>query len=143
MGMRNPLKSGQIIKMPNQGQYVIGEKIGEGGLSLVYSAKTKGNDYPVVIKEFFPAKHAVRAKKTIRADDGTIIEKKDRVYPEMHHAEHFFRCLSAFEQEGRLGSAAHIDHFQIICFSDCGNGYAVLPRWSNDTCSFDDLVLEW
>ena len=75
MGMRIPLKPGSIIKMPNQGQYVICEKIGEGGLSLIYSAKTKANGYPVIIKEFFPAEHAHRAEKTLRSGDGNVIEK--------------------------------------------------------------------
>lgn len=143
MGMRKPLKPGSIIKMPNQGQYVICERIGEGGLSLIYSAKTKANDYPVIIKEFFPAGHAHRAEKTLRADDGTIIEKKDRVYPDSDYVDRFNRCLSAFEQEGQLGSSARMNNFQIISFADCGEGYAVLPRWSNDSCSFYDLVNGW
>lgn len=143
MGIRPPLKSGSIIKMPNQGQYVICEKIGEGGLSLIYSAKTKANDYPVIIKEFFPAEHARRAEKTLRAEDGTIIEIKDRVYPDSDYVDRFNRCLSAFEQEGQLGSSARMNTFQIISFSDCGGGYAVLPRWSNDSCSFYDLVNGW
>lgn len=143
IGMRVPLKPGSIIKMPNQGQYVICEKIGEGGLSLIYSAKTKSNNYPVIIKEFFPAEHARRAEKTLRAEDGTIIEIKDRVYPDSDYVDRFNRCLSAFEQEGQLGSSARMNTFQIISFSDCGEGYAVLPRWSNDSCSFYDLVSGW
>lgn len=143
IGMRKPLKPGSIIKMPNQGQYVICEKIGEGGLSLIYSAKTKSNDYPVIVKEFFPAEHARRAEKTLRAEDGTIIEIKDRVYPDSDYVDRFNRCLSAFEQEGQLGSSARMNTFQIISFSDCGGGYAVLPRWSNDSCSFYDLVRGW
>lgn len=143
MGMRVPLKPGSIIKMPNLGQYVICKKIGEGGLSLIYSAKTKSNDYPVIIKEFFPAEHARRAEKTLRAEDGTIIEIKDRVYPDSDYVDRFNRCLSAFEQEGQLGSSARMNTFQIISFSDCGEGYAVLPRWSNDSCSFYDLVNGW
>lgn len=143
MGMRKPLKPGSIIKMPNQGQYVICEKIGEGGLSLIYSAKTKPNDYPVIVKEFFPAEHARRAEKTLRAEDGTIIEIKDRVYPDSDYVDRFNRCLSAFEQEGQLGSSARMNNFQIISFADCGEGYAVLPRWSNDSCSFYDLVSGW
>lgn len=143
IGMRKPLKPGSVIKMPNQGQYVICEKIGEGGLSLIYSAKTKSNDYPVIIKEFFPAEHARRAEKTLRSEDGAIIEKKDRVYPDSDYADRFERCLSAFEQEGQLGSSARMNNFQIISFSDCGEGYAVLPRWSNDSCSFYDLVNGW
>lgn len=53
MGIRIPLKAGTVIRMPNQGKYIIEEKIGEGGLSLVYSAKTMTNGYPVIIKEFF------------------------------------------------------------------------------------------
>lgn len=143
IGMRKPLKPGSIIKMPNQGQYVICEKIGEGGLSLIYSAKTKSNDYPVIIKEFFPAEHARRAEKTLRAEDSTIIEIKNRVYPDSDYVDRFNRCLSAFEQEGQLGSSARMNTFQIISFSDCGEGYAVLPRWSNDSCSFYDLVNGW
>lgn len=143
IGMRKPLKPGSIIKMPNQGQYVICEKIGEGGLSLIYSAKTKANNYPVIIKEFFPAEHARRAETTLRAEDGTIIEIKDRVYPDSDYVDRFNRCLSAFEQEGQLGSSARMNTFQIISFSDCGEGYAILPRWSNDSCSFYDLVNGW
>lgn len=144
MGMRIPLKAGSIIKMPNQGQYVICEKIGEGGLSLIYSAKTKANAYPVIIKEFFPAEHAHRAAKTLRTDEGTIIEEKDHVYPDGDHdPDHFGRCLSAFEQEGQLGSSARMNNFQIISFADCGEGYAVLPRWSNDSCSIYTLVNGW
>ena len=143
IGMRKPLNPGSVIKMPNQGQYVICTKIGEGGLSLIYSAKTKTNDYPVIIKEFFPAEHARRAEKTLRAEDGTIIEIKDRVYPDSDYVDRFNRCFSAFEQEGQLGSSARMNTFQIISFSDCGEGYAVLPRWSNDSCSFYDLVKGW
>ena len=143
MDMRLPLNPGSIIKMPNQGQYVICEKIGEGGLSLIYSAKTKVNEYAVIIKEFFPAEHAHRARKTLRANDGTIIEKKNHVYPDRDYVDRFNRCLSAFEQEGQLGCSARMNNFQIISFSDCGNGYAVLPRWSNDSCSFDVLVDNW
>lgn len=143
MALRNRLKPGSVVKMPNGGQYVICEQIGEGGLSLIYAAKTKCNNYPVIVKEFFPAEHAHRAEKTLRASDGTILEKKDRVYPDSDHSERFERCLCAFEQEGQLGSCARLNSFQIISFTDSGNGYAVLPRWSNNSCSFDDLVDNW
>ena len=30
MGIRIPLKAGTVIRMPNQGKYIIEEKIGEG-----------------------------------------------------------------------------------------------------------------
>jgi len=143
VALRNRLKPGSVVKMPNGGQYVICEQIGEGGLSLIYAAKTKCNNYPVIIKEFFPAEHAHRAEKTLRASDGTILEKKDRVYPDSDHSERFERCLCAFEQEGQLGSCARLNSFQIISFTDSGNGFAVLPRWSNNSCSFDDLVDNW
>lgn len=143
MALRNCLKRGSIISMPNGGQYVVCEQIGQGGLSLIYTAETKNNHYPVIIKEFFPAEHAHRAEKTLRADDGTIIEKKNRIYPDKDYADRFDRCLKAFEQEGQLGSSARLNTFQIISFSDCGNGYAVLPRWSNDSCSYEDLVDNW
>lgn len=143
MGIRNSLTPGSIIKMPNRGQYVIDEKIGEGGLSLIYSAKTKNNGYPVIIKEFFPAEYAHRAQKTVKADDGRIIAQKGCVYPDNGHEDRFRRCLNAFEQEGQLGSCARRNNFQIISFADCGEGYAVLPRWSNDSCSFEELVRGW
>lgn len=143
MSDRDALKPGKVIKMPNGGKYVICQKIAEGGLSLVYSAKTETNDYPVIIKEFFPARYAKRAKKKFRANDGTILEEKDRIYPEENYEERFERCLRAFEQEGRLGSSAREHSFQMIPFSDCGTGYAVLPRWSADSCSFYDLAEGW
>lgn len=143
MAQRIALRPGSIVKMPNQGQYVIDEKIGEGGLSLIYSAKTKTNDYPVIIKEFFPAEHAHRAEKTLRDSRGVIVEKKNRVYPDDEYAERFERCLRAFEREGQLGSSARLHHFQIISFTDCGDGYAVLPCWSNNSRSFGDVVESW
>lgn len=141
---REPLKAGAKITMPNNGKYVIEKFIGQGGLSLVYSAKTQNNGYPVIIKEFFPSEHARRALKTIKATDGTLIEKKGSVYPDdKRHSERFMRCYRAFELEGQLGSAARLNNFQVIAFSDCGSGYAVLPRWSNDTCSFEELEKGW
>lgn len=143
MSKRTPLKTGSVVKMPNQGKYIICEQISEGGLSLVYSAKTKNNGYPVIIKEFFPSDHARRADKTVKNSDGTIAVKKGQVYPDIGHAEQFKRCLEAFEQEGRLGSSAHQSNFQIISFADCGFGYAIMPRWSGDSCSFRDLVNGW
>ncbi len=143
MGIRIPLKAGSIIRMPNQGKYIIEEKIGEGGLSLVYSAKTMTNGYPVMIKEFFPYGYAQRAVRPVRAADGTVLVRKDRVYAEAGSEERFQRCLKAFEQEGQLGSAARLTNFQVISFADCGDGYAVLPGWSSDTCSVEDLVSGW
>lgn len=139
MDDRKPLKSGAIIKMPNQGQYIIREKIGAGGLSLIYAAETKNNGYPVIIKEFFPLKYAIRADKTQKACN----VKKDRVYPEEHYEERFELALRAFEQEGTLGSSARMHNFQVLSFSDCGGGYAVLPRWSADSCTFGELVRKW
>lgn len=143
MGIRKPLKSGAIVKMPNGGQYIVCEKIGEGGLSLIYAAKTKANGYPVIIKEFFPSEHAHRAEQTEKNSDGTIAVRKGCVCPDIGFSDRFDRCLKAFEQEGKLGSSAHGRNFQIISFSDCGNGYAVMPRWSSDSCSFLDLVAGW
>lgn len=143
MGERKALKSGSTIKMPNLGQYIICEKIAEGGLSLVYTAKTKANNYPVVIKEFFPSEHASRAPKTIRDNDGAVLFQKGQVCPDDGYSDRFYQCLKAFEQEGVLGSSARSSNFQIVSFSDCGNGYAVLPRWSADSCSFFDLVSGW
>lgn len=143
MGLRDPLKAGSIIKMPNQGQYIIGEKIGEGGLSLVYAAKTACNGYPVIIKEFFPSEHAHRAKKTEKSSDGSIAVRKGQICPDPGHAQRFSLCLKAFEQEGRLGSAARCRNYQILSFFDCGGGYGLLPRWSEDSCSFLDLVTGW
>lgn len=140
---RTPLKTGSIITMPNGGKYVICEKIGEGGLSLVYAAKTRGNEYPVIIKEFFPSRHAQRARRTEKSGDGTIVRRKSRVYPEPGFEDRFERCLRAFAREGRLGSTARLQNFQIISFSDCGTGYAVLPRWSSDICSLEQLVARW
>lgn len=143
MPQRNPLKPGSVIKMPNLGQYIICEKLAEGGLSLVYTAKTKANNYPVVIKEFFPSEHAQRATKTIRGNDGAVLFQKGQVCPDDGYSDRFYQCLKAFEQEGLLGSSARSSNFQIISFSDCGNGYAILPRWSADSCSMYDLVNGW
>ena len=143
MGARLPLKPGTIVKMPNRGQYIIDNKIGEGGLSLIYAARTKTNGYPVIVKEFFPAEHAERAQKTERSSDGTIIKRKGHVYPEAHFEDRFERCSKAFEREGQLGSSARMKNYQIIAFSDCGDGYAVMPRWSSDSCSFFDLEKTW
>lgn len=143
MGVREPLTEGTIITMPNKGQYVIESLIGQGGLSLVYSAKTKNNGFPVIVKELFPAQNARRAFRTIKTSDGTIIEKKGRVYPEEGFSERFTRCFKAFEQEGQLGSSARLNSFQVISFSDCGDGYAILPRWSQNTCSFEELERSW
>ena len=143
MGIRIPLKAGTVIRMPNQGKYIIEEKIGEGGLSLVYSAKTMTNGYPVIIKEFFPYGYAQRAVRPVRAADGTILVRKGCVYAEAGSEERFQRCLKAFEQEGQFGSVAHLTSFQVISFADCGDGYAVLPGWSSDTCSLEDLVNGW
>lgn len=144
MNFREPLKTGKIITMPNNGQYVIDQLIGQGGLSLVYFAKSKNNGYPVIVKEFFPSEHARRAVKTVKDADGTVIKRKDRVYPDdKRHSERFMQCYKAFEQEGQLGSEARLNNFQIIAFADCGEGYAILPRWSNDTCSFKDLERGW
>lgn len=144
MGICEPLKRGSVIKMPNGGQYIICEKVAEGGLSLVYTAKTKGNEYPVMIKEFFPAEYAHRAKKTEKDENGTIIVRRNRVYPDYDlFQDTFERALQAFEQEGKLGSAARMSNFQVLSFSDCGEGYAVMPRWSEDSCSFSRLVRGW
>lgn len=141
--MRVPLKHGSVVKMPNGGQYIIREKIGEGGLSLIYAAETRGNGYPVIIKEFFPSEHAHRAERTEKDSGGRMMRRKDRVCPDSGYEDRFDRCLRAFEQEGQLGSSARMSNYQIISFSDCGNGYAVLPRWSGDSRSFEGLVSEW
>lgn len=143
MEMRPPLKPGSTIRMPNGGRYMIEEKIGEGGLSLVYAARTKGNGYPVIIKEFFPSEHAYRASATQKDADGTVLVRKDQVCPDPRYRDRFARCLQAFEQEGQLGSRARQANMQVIAFSDCGDGYAVLPRWSRDSCSLRDLVNSW
>lgn len=143
MGRRQPLSPGTVITMPNGGKYVIQEKVSEGGLSLIYAAVTQGNQYPVMVKEFFPAENARRADKTVRASDGTIRYKKLAVCPEAEDDERFSRSLAAFAQEGALGSSARLQNFQIIAFSDCGSGYAIMPRWSADTCSLYDLVEQW
>lgn len=121
--------------MPNGGRYQIGEQLGEGGLSLIYAGKTAGNGYPVTIKEFFPSEHARRAEVGQGGED--------RVCPDPGYEDRFARCLQAFEQEGQLGSAAHRQNFQILSFSDCGAGYAILPRWSDDSCSLLDLADGW
>jgi len=134
---RTPLKKGKIIRMPNGGRYIVEEKIAEGGLSLLYSGKTQGNNYPVVIKEFFPASGATREKT------GKSGKKKDSVCSVPGNEERFQRCLDAFQREGTLGTAVRADSYQVISFSDCGNGYAIMPRWSSDTCSFTDLVEYW
>lgn len=143
MDPRTPLRRGAIVKMPNLGQYIIGEQIGAGGLSLIYAAETKNNGYPVIIKEFFPLEYAKRAEKPQKASDGTIIVKKGRVYPEDHYKERFELALQAFEQEGQLGSSARLHNFQVLSFTDCGGGYAVLPRWSADSCTVGELVKKW
>lgn len=137
MGQRTILKPGTVITMPNNGRYIIGNKIGEGGLSLLYNAKTKGNEYPVIIKEFFPAVGAYRAKNSKNN------QKKGCVYPEANYAERFNKCKEAFEREGVIGNWVQGSNFQVIAFSDCGKGYAVLPRWSEDTYSLTDLVDGW
>ena len=143
MENREPLRPGRVITMPNGGKYVICEKIGEGGLSLVYAAKTKGNEYPVIVKEFFPSKHARRAARTEKTPDGKILRRKGCVCPEEGFEERFEQCLRAFAREGRLGSTAHLQNFQIISFSDCSDTYAILPRWSSDICSLEQLVHRW
>ena len=132
--------------MPNGGKYIICTKIAEGGLSLIYSAQTQTNGYPVIIKEFFPSEHARRATVTLKQSDGSIVERKGRIYPEdSKHNDRFNQCRKAFEQEGQIGNAARLNNFQIVAFSDCDgeNGYAVLPRWSNDMVSFQELVNSW
>lgn len=143
MENREPLRPGRVITMPNGGKYVIGEKIGEGGLSLVYAARTKGNEYPVIVKEFFPSKHAQRAARTEKTPDGKISRRKGCVCPEEGFEERFEQCLRAFAREGRLGSTARLQNFQIISFSDCSDTYAILPRWSSDICSLEQLVHRW
>ena len=135
---RIPLPTNHIITMPNKGEYYIDELIGEGGFSLVYHAHTKGGKTKVVLKEFFPAEYACRDINPLSTTYNKVIPISDE------YRELFQKNKNMFnENEGRFGGELLLESSQVVAFSQSGDGYAVLPRFSKDMYTILDLVQYW
>lgn len=127
---REPLEIGKSITLPNGGEYVIDGIIGEGGFSLVYSVHTVGSTRSFAMKEFFPTRLAFRNNQGIPQ-------------PYQGCETRFNEYLSKFENEGVIGSHVSQNSFQTISFQQCGGGYAIMQRESEDMLSIADLVNAW
>lgn len=127
---REPLEIGKSITLPNGGEYVIDGIIGEGGFSLVYSVHTEGSTRSFAMKEFFPTRLAFRNNQGIPQ-------------PYQGCETSFNEYLSKFENEGVIGSHVSQNSFQTISFQQCGGGYAIMQRESEDMLSIADLVNAW
>ena len=127
---RTPLPCGHVIHMANGAKYIIEQLIGEGGFSLIYSAKTTGGASPVVIKEFFPSEGAYR-------------NSNGKVLPLAGKESKFRRSLLRFEKEGIIGGSISKVSFQTISFLHCGEGYAIMKQESTDMLSLSSLVGIW
>lgn len=136
--MRQVLEKGYPIYMPNGGKYIIEELVGAGGFSLVYLASTEGGKNDVVVKEFFPSQFAKR-------DEDPESSTYKKVIPISTEYKRIFDLSKGmFEKnEGNYGGDLSIESSQVVSFTDCGNGFAVMPRFSKDTCTILDLVKEW
>ncbi|MCD8005944.1 MAG: protein kinase [Oscillospiraceae bacterium] len=130
MDNRTPLPEGYVLRLDNGGEYIIKKKIAAGGFSLVYDAETCGGTTPVVIKEFFPDKWAMR-------------NEQSKVCPLPNRENEFSRCLKQFIDEGKIGGHIATLSFQTVSFLYCGSGYALMQRESEDMISIADVVGQW
>lgn len=134
--MREVLKPGTIIPMPNGAEYTIGEVIGEGGFSIVYRAHTVGGNTETVIKEFYPAPRNGYRLSALRDENGIVRAAEG-------FEERFDRLRARFDSEGEIGGRIAAESYQVIPFIASGNGYALMQRQSLDMTSIDALVASW
>ncbi|MCR5249211.1 MAG: hypothetical protein K6E50_01245 [Lachnospiraceae bacterium] len=126
MATRVPLEAGAVIL----DRYVVKRLIAEGGFSLIYEAETENGTVPAVIKEYFPAMGAVRD------EDGRVCAAKGC-------EDLFERNKRQFLNEGIIGGKVAESSFQALSFSECGDGYAVMRRRSDDMISLTELQESW
>lgn len=131
MDKRQPLKRGTEIKMGSGAVFTLGDVIGRGGLSLVYSATSNGGMTKSVIKEFYPAMDCAA-----RDNNGHVC-----CCGEGNERFNAARCL--FESEGIIGGEIANRTFQVISFWEYQNGYAAMKRESEDMLSIRTLVQGW
>ena len=134
--VRIPLEKGTQITI-NGSVFTIGDIIGRGGLSLVYSATKEGGMTESVIKEFYPAPDS----------RGRVYADRDK-YGHVHCVDDLFEkqykdMLHLFETEGPIGGDTASISFQILPFWEYHDGYAVMKKESADMRSLKTLVDEW
>lgn len=137
---RIPLKKGTPIAMKNNAVYLIGDLIGRGGISLVYSAETEGGIVQSVIKEFFPAPDSSGRTYAARNNCGQVVCPSNPGSPDFNR---FQKAKELFEEEGIIGGEIASHTFQTVSFWEYNNGYAVMKKNSLDLYDIRSLVSYW
>ena len=95
--IRIPLEKGTQITI-NGSVFTIGDVIGRGGLSLVYSATKEGGMTESVIKEFYPAMDQSGVLYAERDADGHVLCSNDRFQEQYANTQKLFNTRASLAE---------------------------------------------
>lgn len=73
---REPLPEGTMLYIKG-GQFTIQKYIAPGGAALLYQAQEEGQNYPIVLKEYFPSRGYVRVGGAVLPEEAACLPEDD------------------------------------------------------------------